>query len=287
MDTIRDNKGFLVVLFLISAILIISGSFFDLSFSEMVFTENHWFSVLMEAICFIPIYLPITLFFFLLSIKCKKTWQTRLFLILTALSVSVAITVGFSYIHKRGIVRWLSFPIYFPIIFLLFLFLSEKMRRRHTNIKDSAFSGLLIISIAGILYLFYELAVVHLLKALAGRPRYSEILMDGTLYFVPWFDFSGQGGNSFPSGHTAQSCGIMLLLLIPLMFPEKNERQPLYSVISVIWILVTSFTRIIVGKHFLSDTGFAILIMEIGLMLLFVFSEKMKKRIDGSAYFHL
>ena len=155
------------------------------------------------------------------------------------------------------------------------------------SMKDDVFSGLLIISIAGIMYLFYELAVVHLLKALAGRPRYSEILMDGTLYFVPWFDFSGQGGSSFPSGHTAQSCGIMLLLLIPLMFPQKTGRRPLYSAISVLWILITSFTRIIVGKHFLSDTGFSILIMEIGLMLLFVFSEKIKKRIDGSAYIHL
>lgn len=287
MDTIRDNKSFLIVLFLISAILIISGSFFDLSFSEMVFVENQWFSVLMEAICFIPIYLPITLFFFLLSIKSKNTWQTWLFVILTALSVSVVVTVGFSYVHKRGIFKWLSFPVYFPLVFLLFLFLSEKMRRHHMFMKDSVFSGLLIISIAGIMYLLYELAIVHLLKALAGRPRYSEILMDGTLYFVPWFDFSGQGGNSFPSGHTAQSCGIMLLLLIPLIFPEKAWRRPLYSVISVLWVLITAFTRIIVGKHFLSDTGFAILIMEIGLMLLFVFSEKTKKRIDGSAYIHL
>ncbi len=287
MDTIRDNKNFLIVLFMISAILIISGSFFDLSFSEMVFTENQWFSILMEAICFIPIYLPITLFFFLLSVKCKKTWQAKLLIILTALSVAVMITVGFFYIHKRGFIQWLSFPIYFPLIFLLFLFLSENMRKRHMSMKDDTFSGLLIISIAGILYLFYELAVVHLLKALAGRPRYSEILMDGSLYFVPWFDFSGQGGNSFPSGHTAQSCGIMLLLLIPLMFPEKTGRRPLYSVFSVLWILITSFTRIIVGKHFLSDTGFSILIMEIGLMLLFVFSEKTKKRIDGSAYIHL
>ena len=121
MDTIRNNKSFLIVLFMISAILIISGSFFDLSFSEMVFNENHWFSILMEAICFIPIYLPITLFFFLLSVKCKKTWQIHLLVILTALSVTVAITVGFFYIHKRGIIKWLSFPVYFPLIFLLFL----------------------------------------------------------------------------------------------------------------------------------------------------------------------
>lgn len=287
MDTIRNNKSFLIILFLISSILIISGSFFDLAFSELVFSENQWFSVLMEAICFIPIYLPITLFFFLLSLKSKKIWLSRLLILLTALSVTIAITVGFYYIHKRGFLKWLSFPIYFPVIFLLLLFMANKLRVRHLSMNDDVFSGLLIISITGILYLLYELAVVHLLKAFAGRPRYSEILMDGTLYFVPWFDFSGQGGNSFPSGHTAQSCGMLLLLLIPVMFPEKAERRPLYSVISVLWILITSLTRIIVGKHFLSDTGFAILIMEIGLMFLFVFSEKMKKRIDGSAYFHL
>ena len=179
------------------------------------------------------------------------------------------------------------FPIYFPVISIIFLFLSDKLRIRYSDLHKDAFSGLMIISIAGILYLFYELLVVHLLKALAGRPRYAEILLDGTMYFVPWFDFSQQGGNSFPSGHTAQSCGIMLLLLIPLFFPEKNSRRPIYSVFSSVWILVTSFTRVILGKHFLSDTGFAILIMEIGIIILFIFSEKMKKRIDGSAYFHL
>ena len=263
MDTIRDNKSFLIVLFLISAILIISGSFFDLSFSEMVFVENQWFSVLMEAICFIPIYLPITLFFFLLSIKSKNTWQTWLFVILTALSVSVVVTVGFSYVHKRGIFKWLSFPVYFPLVFLLFLFLFEKMRRHHMFMKDSVFSGLLIISIAGIMYLLYELAIVHLLKALAGRPRYSEILMDGTLYFVPWFDFSGQGGNSFPSGHASTFFMFCTCLVIiqACYYSRKdrpyNRRTQILFKASLLLLLVFAamgaYSRVYLSQHFLSD----------------------------------
>jgi membrane-associated phospholipid phosphatase len=287
MDAIKNNKGFLIILFLISAALIITGTFFDLYFSEMVYTENQWFSVTMEAICFIPIYLPFSLLFFLLSVRNGNKWLSHMFAGLSALCVAIALTVGFHYIHKRGLITWLTFPIYFPVIFLILMYVSERLRKRFLGMSEDVFSRLLIISLAGILYLLYELLVVHVIKAFAGRPRYAEILLDSTLYFAPWFDFTGQEGNSFPSGHTAQACGIMLLLLIPLMFPEKESRRPVYSVISILWILVTAFTRIILGKHFLSDTGFGILIMEIGLMLLFLFCEKMKKRIDGSAYFHL
>ena len=98
--------------------------------------------------------------------------------------------------------------------------------------------------------------------------------------FSAWYRPGGAGGTSFPSGHTAAACGIFLLLLLPVVFDALKSKATLLAGISLGFIAFSAFCRVWIGRHFLSDTAAAAIIMT-AVFLLIIQNPLFAKRLAG------
>lgn len=247
---------------------VILGSFFDIKISEMLYVKNEIFSSVIEAVCFFPIYMPAILLFILLTEKTNKLFLKAIFTIISIIGDVIMLYVGLHYLEKREMVifpSYLSIPALTLLSVAVFLYVTRLLK----NASEETLKKLMYISIIGSIYLLWELLFAQSLKFLAGRPRFEEILNDSSLYFANWYNFTRQGGSSFPSGHTAQSCAIFLILFLPLLFRKYEKKTPVFMFSSALYVIVTALSRIILGKHFLSDVSFSLFFMGCGLFLLF------------------
>lgn len=83
--------------------------------------------------------------------------------------------------------------------------------------------------------------------------------------FTPWYKIAPKydyydNANSFPSGHTTYSCTLLLSALFCNAFYKFKKYTPLALVISIIYIGVVGFSRIIAGAHYLTDVAGACII---------------------------
>lgn len=99
------------------------------------------------------------------------------------------------------------------------------------------------------------LLVINILKGIWNRTRFDDMLAAGSFdAFTPWLRPFGNGGTSFPSGHTAAACAVLVLVLLCDVFVSWKPRRT--AVWGVCWLYIAgmALTRIVMGRHFLSDT---------------------------------
>ncbi len=269
MTRIKKNyylfSAFMIVFGIIGILI---GSFYDLQISRTIYVKNEIFSSLIEAVCFFPIYMPAILLFILLTEKTNKLFLKAIFTVISIIGNVIMLYVGLHYLEKREMVivpSYLSIPALTLLSVAVFLYVTRLLK----NASEETLKKLMYFSIIGSIYLLWELLFAQSLKFLAGRPRFEEILNDSSLYFADWYNFTRQGGSSFPSGHTAQSCAIFLILFLPLLFRKYEKKTPVFMFSSALYVIVTALSRIILGKHFLSDVSFSLFFMGCGLFLLF------------------
>ena len=113
------------------------------------------------------------------------------------------------------------------------------------------------------------------LKPLIGRVRPFAVNPTVSLLIPPPTDAS------FPSGHTAAACGVWLLLLLPEFFPRLQKRRTACGIASTLYVCLAGFSRIVVGKHFLSDVAAGMLLMLLGFALLCLVAQRLLPR-EGS-----
>jgi len=116
----------------------------------------------------------------------------------------------------------------------------------------------------------------NLIKLVVYRPRYRFLISeDGSFtYFRNWWESGKQiwesfkdtvardEFKSFPSGHAGTSAGtIVLLTYLPRLFVKKMRRdQTLGLYLGIIYTLLVCLSRITMGAHFLTDLGFGFLL---------------------------
>lgn len=135
--------------------------------------------------------------------------------------------------------------------------ISEKTLRA---LKPLAYGGLVF----GILYR----VSIDPVKNLVQRTRFYEMLTvyddPGFTMFTPWYQ-KGCGGSSFPSGHTASGGAMFLSLLLCDTLDCCKNKERLFFLLSWGYIWLLGFSRLIMGKHFLSDIA-------VGALLGFLFA---------------
>ena len=114
-----------------------------------------------------------------------------------------------------------------------------------------------------------------ILKPLVDRVRPFAVNTAVELLTAPPLDAS------FPSGHTAAACGVWLLLLLPEFFPRLQKRRTACGIASTLYVCLAGFSRIVVGKHFLSDVAAGMLLMLLGFALLCLVAQRLLPR-EGS-----
>lgn len=272
----KQKKGTRLV-WLVAAVLVFAAGFvvatlFDLPISQELYSSRNGFAIFMEAFGWYPIFIPALLFFALLAAR-KNTPLFPVFRIAGIL----AYTLGFAAVYYNSYVYLVDRRVLAPVLgWKLIVFLIAGLAL-YVTLLDTAFhipekrrAGLEFFATWGTVFLITEQVAINLLKSLWQRSRFDEMLMSDRLYeFTPWYQPFANGGSSFPSGHTASAAAVLLLIVLCDAFDTKESKRKLSYVIGWVYIAAMALSRIIIGRHFLSDT-----LAGAGLMALILFGMR-------------
>lgn len=134
-----------------------------------------------------------------------------------------------------------SFAVFYFV--LNFTFLSKRVQKKLLNKPKAMFLIAIYITIMFFVYLVF--------KDTWQRPRPFEITnFGGTQTFQTIYEFGKNGGTSFISGHTSRA---FFLLAFVIAFIKYKK---IYT-FAIILPIIAALSRLIQGKHFLSDVTFS------------------------------
>lgn len=249
--------------------LMVLGSFFDYSFSQILYRESSTFGIFFAAFGEYPITLGFTAAgTMLLTAHNRKKKTVGILQILLGGWFILSGTVMASVMPTL----YLSLPA--PIVAVIGLLCSVLVVFFTFRLcRESDYKIVLRIALVIICVIFAEMLLVNLVKIPWGRARMRLVANDPRAFFMPWWQpgselkttltmagVAAEEFKSFPSGHTANASTLMLLGLLPLLRPRWESKQSLLFVIGFAWTFLVAFSRIIMGAHYLTDTivGFTI-----------------------------
>lgn len=115
-----------------------------------------------------------------------------------------------------------------------------------------------------LLYFILVIIIMNSLKTVWGRMRFRE-MTDPVNQFTRWYQIVPRGGfnniyASFPSGHSMNSAGVILLMLLPPMIPALRGREKALHAFVYIWCVLVGISRVFMGAHFSSDVTVGVLL---------------------------
>ena len=281
MKLTKTQKYLFLGLFAVAALLLLVGARYDLAFSKAIYQPHNLIAGIVEAFCFWPLYLPVALLGAVWTFLHRDNPGRHVLgeaLLIVFFFVIFAQTLG--YLAKRGILPlnglWFTGLQLVLTLFCTIVAISFTSRFSRADLIRLDF-----IAKTGILFCAADNIVINLIKVIWARTRFDDMFATGDFSaFSAWYRPGGAGGTSFPSGHTAAACGILLLLLLPAVFDALKNKATLLTAICFGYIAVTAVCRVWIGRHFLSDTAAATAIMT-AVFLLITQSPLFAKRLAG------
>ena len=294
------KKSYILISSVLALALIcfIVGSFTDLALSNAIYSSRNGFGIFASVIGTIPGYGILAIcgggLFSLFLSKKEYKMIYRLLILGTGL-VAFALAVFFSgrevysvngYNNEK--LNILGFIYILPIMCLL-AFLGYKMTKNSDNPR------ILIIIIIMMVAIFFALIPgVTAIKAIFHRPRFRAVMSYNDVDFHSWWQrcsnykdlleqYKDSGlvkeeFKSFPSGHAGASSVFLLFALFLPFFNKKYEKLVLPVFFSgLAWVLLISFTRILVGAHYLSDVSMGIILTTTFTLIGLIFANKFNK----------
>lgn len=134
-----------------------------------------------------------------------------------------------------------------------------------------------------LIYFLLVILVMNSLKTIWGRMRFRE-MTEPLNEFTHWYQICGRGKfddafASFPSGHSMNSAGVILLILLPDFIPALQTKEKILRIFVYIWCVIVGFSRVLMGAHFASD-------VTIGVMLSFLLFEIVYTLVYKKGYRH-
>lgn len=247
------------------------ASIWDLSLNISIYSPTNPYAILMEAFGWYPAFLVFVFYCATWYAKLQKSgkfWQKALPPLLAFITLAIMAWDSIRRLTERG---WLTgftdwrclFCILFVVLLGYFLFTIASKAPLDRE-KQFSFFGFW-----GTVYLAANQVVMFLLKHLWQRTRFDDMLAFGNFSdFTPWYMPFGNGGNSFPSGHTANAAGLFVLVILCDIFPSWNKKRKWVYLLIWVYIVLMAFSRILIGRHFFSDTLAASGIMAILFFIL-------------------
>ena len=262
-------------IYIILAIFVVGfilGTFLDLSISNAIFSRDNAFGLTISAIGTIPGYMILAVLggmFFAVGLHkdYKTIYKVILYVTAVACLGCAIFFTGREFFGENGFKgaaqQWIGYLITLPIGCAC-SFLGYKMG------KNSETKYLwLILAIAAFCIFMSLVPGVTMIKAIFHRPRFRSVTLYEGIEFHAWYqrcseykdlmafyNITSEEFKSFPSGHAGASTVFMLgVSLLPLINKKYEKLQlPLFYA-GFAWVLLVSFTRILVGAHFLSDVS--------------------------------
>lgn len=255
----RTQKVLFSCCALLCATLLAIAAKWDLSIANFLYQPESSFGIVMEAFCYWPIKLPWILLGAVLAALYKDQPLLRIPFEFFVLWYLKQITVSSV---ENLVFRGLLGEVNSRFLMIGIIFCAVLMLAGASKLSTRTLLRLRFIAIFGIVYKTIEIFLVDRVKLFWLRTRYDDLLAAGDFSdFTPWYQIAGHPGNtSFPSGHAANACGILLLLLLPILFCGLKKHRGLFSGICIAYIGFSCLSRLVIGRHFLSDTIVGVLI---------------------------
>ncbi|MDO5330753.1 MAG: phosphatase PAP2 family protein [Bacillota bacterium] len=285
------------IVLLVAMIMIIVGSFSDLSISNALASESNWLGCLVETWGEIFAYATIPVggvMLFKGLWTYGKRWQKILGPVFLVLSVLIG---GYlfgdslkikapddptlavrSYGYGLSENKWLCVAIGLVLFVLIAVGVYFLLKKDDPAALVKA--GTLMLTVVLLQWL-----ILLLLKYVGGRPRYRFLyygdtagVFEGSKYvYSEWWKFAFFSNPakdcfySWPSGHTATAAVTLCLTAASSCFRFDGKYCKLALFLSALaYTLIVALARILAGAHYLSDTGFGLLITSL-LILGFCF----------------
>lgn len=119
------------------------------------------------------------------------------------------------------------------------------------------------VALVGILLFFTVLIGFNLIKMLWGRMRLRSMTApyeDFTMWLLPQGFTTDNEFMSFPSGHTAQASLMLMITLLPCVFPKLTAYMRALKGSAYVWVVLVAVSRVVMGAHFASDVTVGFLI---------------------------
>lgn len=290
----------IIIAGLIGLTIFILGLIFDQKFTQSVYsaTETNAFGIFFSGIAELPICFALTFGGISLIVyrpkTMKKVWEVLSIIVgVIAILASTYFTYDtwcdfYSFNNTESlktlfVITGIIFTLLFQVITIIYVIFFTK----HNNPRTMLLIGLVFIGLA------LSIAIAGTaMKYLWSRPRprfiydpdnYHPELFRNAWQLNPFEAFKVEVSNnykSFPSGHSIYSASAMFVLpLLTLTNDEmKNDRrlQVILFYVGLLWALLSAFSRVYAGAHFLSDVGAGFLVTYIigSLGIYFIFKDK-------------
>lgn len=245
MKKIRINRtlaGFFYGLGILGMLLF---AFWDLEISLSLCDPENLFGKWIEAVGDYPMYLSLGVgSVYLFFREWKKEKSRWLMLLLWGLgSLTGAALSSILPIYRMARVEpWQLLLI--PVFLLFFCLIAKRIPEKE---------GFAQLAVFAVIYFIAAQIIAYGIKVPWGRLRFRH-MEDPLIQFTPWYLPQGITGNhSFPSGHTFNSCSVLLFLYLPGLYKEKAQPGGWLWFLAGAWIFMVAIGRIIAGAHFASD----------------------------------
>lgn len=269
----KKSKSLLFTLVLLGVFgaAMVTATLYDWPIDVALYNPTNPFGIFMEAFGWFPAFFAPAMLAALLATLHKGEGLPAFARPIGAVGLlGLCLVLGYAsqhYLQKRGWVpAWVSLPCLLWFLFVVVLF--AVLFYFVAAAKPATRTKLWFFAISGSALSVSELAVAQLLKMLWGRARFDDIIAATGItaappaLFSPWYLPFGGGGSSFPSAHTANAACIVLVLLWCDICPRLAKKRGLLYVLCGLYTGAMAVSRLIMGRHFLSDTvvGFALTI---------------------------
>ncbi len=249
-----------------------AATMYDLTINQALFNPSQPFAVTMEALGWYPAFVPVL---FLLMLGAKPRRKSVLTYTVN-IACGVLLAVFSAYLFYRSYADFAARQVLHAFLepgTVLLLALGVALLLAGLlaafRLRGKALRVATVLCTWGTVYALANQVAVYGLKMLWQRTRFDDMVVAGTFdKFTPWYLPFGNGGSSFPSGHTANAAGIFVLIMLCDALPALNRyRGRLYAFCWGYTALMAA-SRVVIGRHFLSDTLAAALIMALLLLLI-------------------
>lgn len=257
---------FLATILIVSAIIF---AYYDLEISTLLVNQNSGWAKFLENYGMIPGLIVILSGIFINYSSLSRridAWsyfkKAVFFLAVTGIllylaDVVISNNINWNILEDHFIIALI---ISFIVSFVILIFVQFK--RPVQNIIAINYSKV-VLGMA----LFGYVICIQVVKYFWGRVRFRDL---DAFYsqFTPWYIPQGfTGFDSFPSGHAAM--GWMLLPIFILLSKRTNLIKYSALALIIIWALVLSLSRIIIGAHYASDVLFGSFFMIVTFLLFY------------------
>ena len=241
----KEKIKYIVISVIVILLMIIATSN-DLDIAKKIYNPDMKWAHVFKVVGEFPVYLGLLLFgvtyYHLATKKIYKNLLTVEVFVSSFLFIFMPARYVFNInVLSVGIIFLISTGLFFSIMKLSYK-VDNKIYDKIKTVTLIYFIGVLV-----------QLLVVYSMKLCWSRVRFLELenVSDFTRWYViNWFDGTG---TSFPSGHTSGATNIMYLTLFTPLFTDDKKKHILVEGLCFAFIFITALSRLMLGKHYLSD----------------------------------